>query len=1455
MRSLKPSGPTPRDNLNKRSSLSRPIPIESGSRLANSRRKARTTRATTPDTPIVIQDGDNVNGGDDVTVRIVPEDGSTHNTDAESRIGSKIASSIVATKSPSQYINYELAKVTLINPYNKELTISDPVVEIFFRSSKLNILSNDPTLNVQIPYHNIKVLKLPRPSSGKSLVLVLLELRNDSAQDVKGKSYDVEKVVLYFRNVLNFRQVRQIKHLIGEDCLFSHFDSQELLRYFDLLSFEPTKSERFYGSGNFTESKPASASASALASASAKASASASTSSMKTDFSSLEKTERRGRSHRIGSQIRYKNEDSEDEKANEQMVYENGEPVTNDYISSDDQLILEPNLKYKFDSKKTFTITNDDFKCLYNGNWINDTLVDFFLSYYLKLAREKKIPKTNNIEILNSFFFTSLSRPIENDDYYRNVKSWFKMNDTLFDKDFVIIPIMQDLHWYFVVITDLKSLKKKHTNVSIKEEGKPITDSFSNERKSDDVLKSEGNENDTSVYDEDSFIPDSNPEIHSTYHDSEKNEIEDTESPTGEETLNSIQQREEATFNQENSILSALPSDDNDDSKKDRIPNVSPSKSPDEKTVGVAHICILDSLKRNHEKAVGYLKSFIISYAADKYNFAVKSSEIAKNVCLVPQQKNFNDCGLHLVFNVETMLADPLKFSKMVLKRNRSRRNMYKARKENELIFNSKKRLALREDLRELLLSLLKKQVIANGEDSSKIGIITAKEKRLLDLKNFSGNGNSSGGKRENDDINGNIINSRDDEHKKSSGDDSRSSAETSDSGKKSEGSKNADDDDKDDYDDDDDLVIVHANDKKPIQPELELSHVVPLNESSSGNLKAEFPKPRVKRGRKRKEFVVKIKASLNNDNEGSHSESSVKHEDQGDQDYEDDYDTFSLMDENCRIPKGKAPSSGSIIKKRRLQRPMKTKTLKKDLSSDSEQEMGVEDFNDKTDRERSLRTYRTRRKQPKPRAETDDSSFNKNDAKAIDILSQDSYRKSMVDDSPIKLLESDYEHTDIGAEIDRELQSESQSTSVPNSQPKTSSRKLIDLVDDELSTTRYNTPLSPINPRSVKKQVDLKDDIESNSQIKRKNGGKQVRKLTAKLIQAAHDDKETPPSNLAESEATQNVEKYHGNNDQFNLRLTTKLRDPRKGIDLHNAIPIDDDASISKKAGTEFASKKSNDLSDISPIKINRASVHKPSPEEIYEEKTEKLEIPSIKHEGDKQEPNVEMKVERKEPDIKEISQNIFRKKLVKPTLDGNHHANRSMKPNIVTEKFANSGCPEPKIDSSKTKGFDIISRNAKRTIDSVDLTADLKSVKRRVDSSLTSPIDVVDKRSSSYSPVPRELPKAEGAPGRKRFKNVMPTDRRLRSMSPRTQQSFELIDNASSDSFDRFSLPRVQVGKGINRRQNRKEPILTNETVIPSGKQSISPTYIKSSYLNDDNDDDDIYKKRYRKRHHDTR
>lgn len=1382
---------------NKRVPLSRPIPIELGSQIAKSRRDTRTTRATTPESPILIQDGDNGNEGVDVNVRIISTEQKKGNMEEEKGETAKSSSSSSnRTHRSAQYISFELLKVTGITSYSKEISISDPIMEVFFRTKKLNILSNDPSLNIQIPYHSIKVMKLPRPSSGKRLVTVLLELRNEITQRIKGKSYPLEKVLLQFRKTLDLRQLKQIKILIGEDCLYSHFDSGELIRYFELLAFEPTKSEKFYGSGKFT--------------------ASTSASSMKTDFSSLDRKERKERSHRAGSQIRYKNEDLEDEKANEQMLFENGETVINDYISSDDQLILEPDLKYKFDNKKTFTITNDDFKCLYNGNWINDTLVDFFLSYYLKQAREKKIPKTNNIEILNSFFFTSLSRPIESGDYYQNVKSWFKMNDTLFDRDFVIIPIMQDLHWYFIVITDLKLLKKKHMRLLAEKELKSENGLTRNNMKNE--IKEEA------IEDSNYCIPDSNPEVQSTYQDTQSSVIEDTQSQIEcNKSFSSTQQSTLGSSNTESSsLIDELVSDTNDEAKKSAtFADANSTDNFEGKLVGVAHICILDSLRRNHEKAVGYLKNFIISYAAEKYNFDVKSYEIAKHICYVPQQKNFNDCGLHLVFNVEAMLTDPINFSKVVLKRQRGRRNNYKTRKENELIFDSKRRLTLREDLRELLLKLLKDQVIASGEDASKIGVITAKKKRLLDLQKSKEHQDDSSARIEKGDISGNVTNLSNDKGKKSSGANSKKVSELCE--ENNEGSDTSDGRD----DEDDDLVIVHANDKEPLKPDLELSHVLPSNEQLNGKPGTASPKTGSKRGRKRKAFVVKIKTSPTTEKKASSiTENGAPRE----QHYENDSHASSLKNEYSGVLKKKPVSSGSMIKMWRSKRTVKLKPLKQDLSSESENELDVNDSKDKQLSGKNIRTYRARRNRTKPVSQTTRSPDNES-ARSTDILSQDSHCKGKIDDSPIKLLESDYEHTDIGAEIDRELHPESQPVSASSSQPKTSSKKLIDLVDVELNTSRYNTPLSPINLRSEKGELDPDNNLApgNSKPLAIKRGGK----LTAELIQASrtsdedksttkHTGRETPEETAAEF------------GDQMSLRLTTKVRDLRIGIDPNNAIAIDDDNIPLKEHNTAtlVASEKSKDLSDISPLRIGKAHVGRPSRSVITESKKD-ADLPrklKSKNDGDSStKPEVLTTFKSMEPVTKGMRRPIFGKKSLEPVLPTSRKINgiQAPAPRVAGAAAVESDTMK-EIHACEPKDGTFPLKPAKRNIDSVDLTGDIKANKRRTRSRSASPKELLESTLSSISPSQIEAANGGEAPTRRKRKNIIPTERRLRSMSPRIQQGTETIstdtNSVKSNSQSRSTSRADKSRNNTNRRQAKRGASVGSDINTPSGSQTIN-------------------------------
>ncbi|KAG7896634.1 hypothetical protein KL905_005357 [Ogataea polymorpha] len=290
--------------------------------------------------------------------------------------------------------------------------------------------------------------------------------------------------------------------------------------------------------------------------------------------------------------------------------------IQDEDISRDEQIVFDPPLKYRFASKKSIIVSNKDFNSLYNGNWVNDSIVDFFLQYNLQQAREAGSLGSARVELFNSFFYTKLTMCSSDNDYYSNVRTWFKSNDSLFDNDYIVIPIMTDLHWFFVVITNLPRLRRyNETN-----EPEPMDGLLVNKKKP------------------------------------------------------------------------------------------------------LASIFVLDSLQKAHPNIAVPIKSFLVEYARDKYHLDIPIGQIRKYSCNIPQQKNFNDCGLHVIYNCKKFFDSPEEFRAKILTEHRRKKSTASL---STKLFDEGERKVIRMQLREVLLKLLKEQVEANGGDSSVIGTET----------------------------------------------------------------------------------------------------------------------------------------------------------------------------------------------------------------------------------------------------------------------------------------------------------------------------------------------------------------------------------------------------------------------------------------------------------------------------------------------------------------------------------------------------------------------------------------------------------------------------------------------------------------------------------------------------------------------------------------------------------
>ncbi|KAI4257014.1 MAG: hypothetical protein LQ352_001842 [Teloschistes flavicans] len=118
-------------------------------------------------------------------------------------------------------------------------------------------------------------------------------------------------------------------------------------------------------------------------------------------------------------------------------------------------------LIYPKEGKKRTTVEWTDLERLDEGEFLNDSLIAFYLRY-LEIKAEQADPTTlKRVYMFNTFFFNSLTTTESGSRgfNYDAVQRWTR-NVDLFTYDFVVVPVNESSHWYVAVICNLPAIHR-----------------------------------------------------------------------------------------------------------------------------------------------------------------------------------------------------------------------------------------------------------------------------------------------------------------------------------------------------------------------------------------------------------------------------------------------------------------------------------------------------------------------------------------------------------------------------------------------------------------------------------------------------------------------------------------------------------------------------------------------------------------------------------------------------------------------------------------------------------------------------------------------------------------------------------------------------------------------------------------------------------------------------------
>lgn len=333
------------------------------------------------------------------------------------------------------------------------------------------------------------------------------------------------------------------------------------------------------------------------------------------------------------------------------------------------------NFSYPPIGTKTILVEGSDIRRLFNGEFLNDTIIEFYIRFISERLREEQPELHSRCFFFNSFFFKKLSQKANNgnggigrpsmgghveldnlhrETIYSRLKKW-TANVDLFDMDYIFVPINENLHWYLAIISNPRLLL---VDGKMKDESSSLSSPSSQQKHllpspikgrrlgdTTDKFFSDGNNH---------YIGGEDDETSADVEMQNVTPIKDSGNGDSAEKIRDVY------------IDLSSPKDKNVHVKfKGKNVNIPRSKYVDPDTT--ASIIILDSLGRGHQSTFKLLRGYMESEAKARHKQEMPTDSLVGKYGKVPLQSNFCDCGVFLLQYISEFLKDPQAFMSMAL--------------------------------------------------------------------------------------------------------------------------------------------------------------------------------------------------------------------------------------------------------------------------------------------------------------------------------------------------------------------------------------------------------------------------------------------------------------------------------------------------------------------------------------------------------------------------------------------------------------------------------------------------------------------------------------------------------------------------------------------------------------------------------------------------------------------